>query len=79
VPSRSRSQDSRIGLIGRLRTATGGILSVKDGTHSAKLAVLGNYIATSFVTAADGHGGTLIGEGSQTANQIVPLTAPHRG
>ena len=46
---------------------TGGTLSVKDGTHIAKLALLGNYMATSFVTAADGHGGTLITEAAQTS------------
>jgi hypothetical protein len=57
---------------------TGGFLSVKDGTHIAKLAHLGNYMAASFVTAADGHGGTLITEGAQTANQRPLLTQPHR-
>ena len=56
-----------------------GILSVKKGAHIAKLALLGNYMATSFVTAADGHGGTLVTEAAQTANQLVPLTTPHTG
>jgi hypothetical protein len=55
---------------------TGGILSVKDGTHIAKLALLGNYTASSFVAAADGYGGTLITEGVQTAQQSL-LTHPH--
>ena len=55
---------------------TGGILSVKDGTHIAKLALLGNYMAASFVTASDGYGGTLITEGGQTAQQSL-LTHPH--
>jgi hypothetical protein len=50
-----------------------------DSTHSVKLALLGNYMATSFVTAADGHGGTLITEAAQTANQLVSLTTPHAG
>jgi hypothetical protein len=45
---------------------TSGTLTVKEGTHVAKIALLGNYIATSFVTVADGHGGTLITEVSQT-------------
>jgi autotransporter passenger strand-loop-strand repeat protein len=58
---------------------TGGILSVKEGTHIAKIALLGNYMATSFVTAADGHGGTLITEAAQTASQLAPLTTPHTG
>jgi autotransporter passenger strand-loop-strand repeat protein len=54
----------------------GGILSVKDGTHIAKVALLGNYMATSFVTAADGHGGTLITEAPQTTQQPL-LSHPH--
>ena len=47
--------------------------------HIAKIALLGNYMAASFVTAADGHGGTLITEAAQTANQLLPLTTPHTG
>ncbi len=42
------------------------------------LSLLVNYMATSFVTAADGHGGTPIREETQTANQLV-LTTPHSG
>jgi hypothetical protein len=38
---------------------TGGTLTVSDGRHAAANALLGNYIAGSFVAAADGHGGTL--------------------
>jgi hypothetical protein len=56
---------------------TGGTLRVTEGSHIAKIALLGNYMATSFVTAADGHGGTLITEAAQTANQSVLLTTPH--
>ena len=55
----------------------GGTLLHTAGTHGAKLALLGHYMATSFVTAADCHGGTLITEAAQTANQLVPLTTPH--
>ena len=58
---------------------TGGILSVNEGTHIAKIARLGNYMATSFVATADGHGGTLNTEAAQTANQLAPLTTPHTG
>ena len=54
---------------------TGGILSVKEGTHIAKIALLGNYMATSFVTAADGHGGTLITEAPRAGQQPL-LTHP---
>jgi autotransporter passenger strand-loop-strand repeat protein len=56
---------------------TGGALMVSDGAHSANVALLRNYMAASFVTAADGHGGTLVTEASQTANQQPLLTHPH--
>ena len=41
-------------------TNTGGTLTISDGAHAASIALLGNYIAGSLVTAADGRGGTLI-------------------
>jgi hypothetical protein len=55
---------------------TGGILTVSDGRHAASIALLGNYMAGSFVTAADGHGGTLVTETSQAGQQPL-LTHPH--
>ena len=39
---------------------TGGTLTVSDGTHTANIALLGQYMAASFVMTADGLGGTLI-------------------
>jgi autotransporter passenger strand-loop-strand repeat protein len=39
-------------------TSAGGALSVSDGVHSANIALLGNYLASTFVTASDGHGWT---------------------
>ena len=53
---------------------TGGTLTVSDGRHAAAIALLGNYIAGSFVLGADGHGGTLVSEASQTAQPL--LTRP---
>jgi len=35
--------------------------------------------SASFVSGTDGHGGTLVTEAPQTANQTVPLTTPHTG
>ncbi len=55
-----------------------GTLLGTDGTHGANLALLGHYMATSFVTETHGHGGTPIREETQTANQLV-LTTPHSG
>src|SRR6202012_633381 len=39
---------------------TGGSLSLSDGTHSVHIALLGQYTASSFAAASDGHGGTSI-------------------
>jgi hypothetical protein len=55
---------------------TGGTLSVTDGNHGANIALLGNYIASSFATAGDGHGGTMVvAEASQNGTQSL-LTNP---
>jgi hypothetical protein len=40
--------------------AAGGTLSVTDGTHTAAIALLGNYLASTFVGSNDGHGGVSI-------------------
>ena len=40
--------------------ATGGTLTVTDGVHTANNALLGNYLASTFVASNDGHGGTFI-------------------
>jgi hypothetical protein len=53
---------------------TGGTLTVSDGRHAASVALLGNYMAGSFVTTADGHGGTLVSE-AQTGPPL--LARPH--
>ena len=55
---------------------TGGTLTVTDGRHAAAIALLGNYMAGSFVTAADGHGGTLISQ-AQTQQQPLLTHPPH--
>jgi hypothetical protein len=41
-------------------TFTKGVLTVSDGTHTAKLNMVGNYTLASFHAALDGSGGTLI-------------------
>ena len=38
-------------------TSTGGTLTVTDGTHTATIALSGNYLTSSFVASNDGHGG----------------------
>ncbi len=47
-----------------------------DGTHTANIALLGNYMASTFVAASDGHGGTVVHDPpSGTAQPLV--TPPH--
>ena len=54
---------------------SGGLLSVSDGTHIANIALLGQYIASSFATASDGHGGTLISDPPVSSGS--GLATPH--
>jgi hypothetical protein len=56
---------------------SGGTLSVSDGTHMANIALLGSYMASSFVAASDGHGGTLISKTAQSVTQMPMVTQPH--
>jgi hypothetical protein len=57
---------------------TGGTLSITNGTHSANIALLGNYMASSFVMESDNHGGTMVvAEASQTSNHTLLTTAQH--
>jgi hypothetical protein len=53
---------------------TGGTLSVSAGSHTGNIALLGNYLASSFVTASDGHGGTLITD--PPPNQLAIIGQP---
>jgi len=54
---------------------TGDTLTVSDGLHAQSLALLGQYMASSFSMASDGHGGTLITDPALT--QQSQLTLPH--
>ena len=54
---------------------TEGVLAVSDGTHTANIALLGQYIASGFVASSDGHGGTLISDPPQTTQHMLSL--PH--
>ena len=41
-------------------TAAGGVLTVTDGTHTAHIALVGDYRASTFNLSSDGHGGTKV-------------------
>ena len=54
---------------------TGGTLTVSDGTHTANIALLGQYMAGSFVKSGDGSDGTLIHDVAP-ATLMPTLTQP---
>jgi hypothetical protein len=56
---------------------SGGTLSVGDGTHTANIALLGSYMASSFAAASGGHGGTMISAAAQSTNETPLVTQPH--
>ena len=55
-------------------TASGGILTVRDGTHTAHVNLAGNFLTSTFVCASDGHGGVIIHD--QQAEASTP-PSPH--
>jgi RTX calcium-binding nonapeptide repeat (4 copies) len=54
---------------------TGGTSTESDGSHATTMALLGQAMASSFVTAGDGHGATPIAD--QPSNHQPLLTQPH--
>jgi hypothetical protein len=61
--------------------SSGGTLTVTDGGHSAHIALVGNYLASTFVASSDGYGGTAIVDPPLTASsqQTVLTQPPHIG
>jgi hypothetical protein len=53
--------------------STGGELKVGDGIHTANIALLGNYMASTFAIASDGHGGTLITDVPHAQQGVLAL------
>ena len=56
-------------------TGNGGTLTVTDGRHAATIALLGNYMAGSFLATADGHGVTFVSS-TPHIQQLPQLTHP---
>ncbi|MCC8962060.1 hypothetical protein H8A95_06940 [Bradyrhizobium sp. Pear76] len=52
---------------------SGGSLTISDGVHAASIALLGNYMASTFVAASDGHNGTTI---TVHPDQVATLAPP---
>jgi Ca2+-binding RTX toxin-like protein len=55
--------------------SAGAASTATDGSHAAGLALLGQHMASSFVTAGDGHGATPIAD--QPSSHQPSLTHPH--
>jgi hypothetical protein len=49
----------------------GGTLSLAGGAQSAKIALLGNYMASSFAVASDHHSDSMVIEAWQASNQSL--------
>ena len=56
--------------------STGDTATPVDGSHAASLALLGQAMASSFVTAGDGHGGMPLADPASSQQQPL-LTQPH--
>jgi len=50
-------------------TTASGVLTITDGIHTATIKLSGNYTASTFTVASDGHGGTTV---------VDPASAPGR-
>jgi hypothetical protein len=57
-------------------TKTGGILTVTDGTHTARISLVGNYTKSSWVASSDGSGVIVIDPSSAPADPTAPPAAP---
>jgi hypothetical protein len=55
---------------------TGGTLSVTDGALTAKLALLGQYVAANFSLGVDGHGGTIVNDPPVLFGPVAPSVDP---
>jgi hypothetical protein len=55
--------------------AASGTLTVTDGTHTARIKLTGNYTASTFTVASDGHGGTTVVDPAKAPAAAAPLAA----
>ncbi len=52
-----------------------GLLTVTDGTHTAKIRLQGDYTNSTFTLSSDGHGGTKLVDPSGTGSALSSFTA----
>jgi hypothetical protein len=56
-------------------SATGGVLTVVDGTHTAHIGLAGNFTGSTFTTSSDGHGGTIVVDPASQGPAAIPKAA----
>ena len=61
--------------LGYVGNSLSGTLTVTDGTNTARLVMLGSYVAANFHLATDGHGGTLVSDPPLSSGSAIAL--PH--
>jgi autotransporter passenger strand-loop-strand repeat protein len=59
-------------------TTSRGTLAVIDGSHIARLRLLGQYVTADFHVSSDKHGGTFVTEQPVSASQTAALVNPHQ-
>jgi hypothetical protein len=59
-------------------SANGGTLTVSDGTNTVKLALLGQYSASTFNTSEDASGGTMVVDPVIGGSPVLPGAGPSR-
>jgi hypothetical protein len=63
-------------------TTVSGVLTVTDGTHTAKITLIGDYTASTFTPTSDGHGGTSVVDPTALSGRtpsLQPLIAAMAG
>jgi hypothetical protein len=56
-------------------TETRGVLTVTDGTHTARIGLFGDFTTSSFVASGDGHGGVTVTAGPASPQAFVGAMA----
>jgi hypothetical protein len=60
-------------------TTASGTLTVTDGTHTAKITLIGDYVGHTFTTSSDGHGGTTVVDPPASGGHTIPLVVAMAG
>jgi len=60
-------------------STTSGVLTVTDGTHTAKITLEGNYTTSKFTASSDGHGGTKVVDPTPKVAAHLAPPAPLNG